>query len=103
MSAPYTSPSASRPLVSIVTPSLNSTKFIRQTIESVAAPDYQRIEHAVMDGGSTDGTLEILASFPLVTVFSAPDCGTADAINRGLEHTHAQDFYYINSADLLYP
>jgi glycosyltransferase involved in cell wall biosynthesis len=103
MSAPNTSPAASRPLVSIVTPSLNSAKFIRQTIESVAAQDYPRIEHVVMDGGSTDGTLEILASFPLLTVFSAPDCGTPDAINRGFEHTHGEYFSYLNSDDLLLP
>lgn len=103
MSAPSTPPSALRPLVSIVTPSLNSAQFIRQTIESVAAQDYPRIEHVVMDGGSTDGTLEILASFPHLTVFSARDRGAADAINRGFEHTHGEYFSYLNSDDVLLP
>src|SRR5579863_5317264 len=98
-----TAPSATRPLVSLVTPSLNSAKFIRQTIESVVAQDYPRIEHVVMDGGSTDGTLEILASFPGLTVLSAPDRGAADAINRGFEQTQGEYFSYLNSDDVLLP
>jgi len=102
MPEPSTPPSASRPLVSIVTPSLNSARFIRQTIESVVAQDYTRIEHIVMDGGSTDGTLEILASFPL-TVFSAPDRGAAHAINGGFEHARGEYFSYLNSDDVLLP
>ncbi|TGU99152.1 glycosyltransferase, partial [Mesorhizobium sp. M00.F.Ca.ET.186.01.1.1] len=51
------------PLVSIITPSFNQAAFIRQTIESVRSQDYPNIEHIVVDGGSTDGTLEILQEY----------------------------------------
>lgn len=52
----------SPPKISIVTPSFNSVHTIRETIESVANQDYPNVEHIIVDGGSTDGTLEILKS-----------------------------------------
>ena len=52
------------PLVSIVTPSLNQAPFIRDTIESVRDQDFPRIEHIVVDGGSRDGTLDVLSRYP---------------------------------------
>src|ERR1700691_3869452 len=99
MSAPRTpepvSPEPASPgLVSIVTPCLNSARFIRATIESVAAQDYPHIEHIVMDGGSTDGTLEILAEYPALTVHSERDRGAADAINRGFRPARGEYFTY---------
>jgi glycosyltransferase involved in cell wall biosynthesis len=88
-------------LVSIVTPCLNSARFIRETVESVAAQDYPHIEHTVVDGGSTDGTLEILAQYPALVVLTGRDRGAADAINRGFRRAHGQYFNYLNADDVL--
>src|SRR5271155_5634312 len=72
------------PLVSIVTPCFNAAKFIEETIQSVLAQDYPRIEYIVMDAGSTDGTVDILKRYDQrVKWISQPDRGAADAINRG--------------------
>src|SRR5580658_8697248 len=104
------------PLVSIVTPCLNSARFIEATIESVLAQDYPRIEYIVMDGGSTDGTLDILKRYgpqrdPLnagsqgepFTWISEKDHGAADAINRGFAQSHGEIFAYLNADDLYLP
>lgn len=90
-------------MVSIVTPCLNSARFIRQTIESVAAQDYPHIEHIVMDGGSTDGTLAILAEYPGLMVHSGPDRGAADAVNRGFRRARGEYFTSLNADDVLLP
>jgi len=92
-----------RELVSIVTPCLNSAVFLRETLESVAAQDYPNVEHIVVDGGSTDATLEIVASYPRVTVLTGQDRGAADAINRGFAESRGVYFNYVNSDDVLLP
>src|ERR1700692_1780469 len=71
------------PLVSGVTPSLTQARFIEQTIAGVAAQDYPRIEHLVVDGGSTDGTVEVLRRHPELRWVSEVDGGQADAISKG--------------------
>jgi glycosyltransferase involved in cell wall biosynthesis len=95
------------PLVSIVTPCLNSARFIQATIESVAAQDYPCIEHIVMDGGSADGTLDILqrhgSRVERFTWTSEKDRGAADAINRGFAQSHGEIFAYLNADDLYLP
>lgn len=92
------------PLVSIVTPSFQAARFIEPTIESVLAQDYPRLEYIVMDGGSTDGTIEILERYRgRLRYVSAPDGGTADAINRGFEQCGGSIFAWLNADDLYFP
>ncbi len=96
--------SASVPSISLVTPSLNQGRFIRQTIESVLSQDYPAIDYFVQDGGSTDGTLDVLAKYAgRVPFVSEPDRGQADGINRGLRRAHGDVLGYLNSDDLLRP
>ena len=92
------------PLVSVVTPCLNMGRFLRETIESVLAQDYPRIEYIVMDGGSTDATLAILADYAgRLTYFSGPDAGTADAVNRGFRKAHGSILAFLNADDTYLP
>ena len=92
------------PLVSIVTPCLNSGRYLEATIQSVLTQDYPRIEYLVMDGGSTDQTLEILRRYEgRLRWVSAKDRGTADAVNKGFERTEGELFTYLNADDLLLP
>ncbi len=74
----------STPLVSIVTASYNSAPFIERAIRSVAEQSYTNIEHVIVDGGSTDGTLDVLkACGKRITWISEPDRGQSDALNKG--------------------
>jgi glycosyltransferase involved in cell wall biosynthesis len=92
------------PLVSIITPCFNAAKFIAETIESVLAQDYPRIEYIVMDAGSTDGTLDILKAYgERLRWISQPDRGAADAINRGFALSHGEIFTYLNADDAYLP
>ncbi len=91
------------PLVSIVTPSLNQGAFIAECIESVLAQDYPRIEHVVVDGGSTDGTVEILRRYSHLRWVSEPDDGQAAAINDGFRMARGDIFGWINADDYYLP
>lgn len=93
----------SLPLVSIVTPSLNQARFIRDTIESVRGQDYPRIEHLVLDGGSRDGTLDILAGYPGLRWTSGPDGGQTHAINGGFRMATGEILSWLNADDALLP
>lgn len=75
-----------RPLVSIVIPSYNQGRFIRETIDSVLAQDYRPIEVLVLDGASKDETVDVLRSYdaPELQWWSEPDKGVVDAVNKGL-------------------
>jgi glycosyltransferase involved in cell wall biosynthesis len=92
------------PLVSIVTPSFNQARFLGSTLESVAMQRYPRLEHIVVDGGSTDGSVEILkafsASHPHLKWVSGPDDGQADALNRGFRMAKGEILGWLNSDDL---
>jgi hypothetical protein len=94
------------PLVSIVTPSFNQGRFIRETIESVLNQDYPSIEYWVIDGGSNDGTVEILKDYEHDLRFhwiSEKDNGQSDAINKGLSRCRGEIFNWLASDDLLLP
>jgi hypothetical protein len=94
------------PLVSIVTPTLNQGRFIEQTIRSIRNQTYRNVEHIVVDGGSTDETLDILkraeGTYNLRWL-SEPDRGMYDAINKGMRLAGGQILAYLNSDDLYFP
>ncbi len=92
------------PLVSVVTPSYNSGRFLEETIRSVLAQDYPRIEYIVMDGGSSDGTLEILERYNERLRFeSRPDRGAADAVNKGFGLSRGSIFAWLGADDTYLP
>src|ERR1700679_517829 len=97
-------PATSEPEVTIVTPCLNAERFLARTIDSVLAQDYPRIDYLVMDGGSTDGTLDILSKYQYALRWeSAPDSGTPDAVNRGFALGKGEILAFLNADDLYYP
>ena len=75
-----------QPLVSIITVVYNNSKHIRDAIESVLSQDYSKIEYIVIDGGSTDGTLDIIEEYvnEISAFLSEPDEGVYDALNKGI-------------------
>lgn len=91
------------PLVSIITPSYNQAAFLPETLQSVADQDYARIQHIVMDGGSGDGSVEIIRRWSEthpIAWRSAPDGGQADAIRSGLELATGDIVAWLNSDDI---
>ena len=91
------------PSISVVTPCFNSIATIRETIESVRAQNYPALEHIIMDGGSTDGTLEILKDFPSLSVHSGPDEGHYDAMNKGTRLSTGEIVAVLNADDCYLP
>jgi glycosyltransferase involved in cell wall biosynthesis len=92
------------PLISIVTPSYNQRHYIEQMLNSVRQQDYPHIEHIVIDGGSTDGTIEMLKEAePHLTWLSEPDSGQAAALNKGFALAKGEIFSWLNCDDLYTP
>lgn len=91
------------PLVSILTPSFDQGRFLRDCLASVARQTYPNVEHVVMDGGSTDESLEILAGAgDRVRWRSEPDRGQAEAVNKAFEASTGGIVGWINSDDGLF-
>lgn len=94
-------PSHSR--ISIVTPTFNSLATLRETIESVLAQDYKDWEHIVIDGGSTDGTVDLLRSYPHLKWISEKDEGHYHAMNKGIGRSSGEIIGILNADDCYRP
>lgn len=92
------------PKISIVTPSFNQGKYIEQTILSIIRQGYPNLEYIIIDGGSTDDTVEIIKKYEshLSYWVSEPDRGQSDALNKGLAKCTGDIFNWINSDDYLH-
>jgi hypothetical protein len=98
-------PPREAPRITVVTPSYNQGEFVGRTIESVLAQGYPELEYVVQDGGSDDGSADLIRSYEaLLTRWeSAKDGGQADAVNRGFAGTSGEIMAWLNSDDLLLP
>lgn len=93
------------PKISIVTPSFNQGRYIEQTIQSVLSQNYPNLEYIIIDGGSTDDTIDIIKKYESYISYwiSEPDKGQADAINKGFSKCTGEIFNWINSDDYYEP
>ena len=89
------------PKISVVTVSFNQGEFIKKNIDSILAQNYPNFEHIVVDGGSTDSTLEVLRSYPHLAWTSEPDRGQSDALNKGFARATGEIIVWLNSDDWL--
>jgi len=91
------------PKFSIVTPSLNQAPFLEENIRSVLGQQSSSIEHLIIDGGSTDGTLAVLGRYPHLTWRSEPDHGQAHALNKGFTLATGEIIGWLNADDYYLP
>lgn len=92
-----------QPRLSIITVTYNAAKFLEPTIASIAEQTYPHIEYVVVDGGSTDGTVDIIKKYPQVVTqwVSEKDNGLYDAMNKGLQMATGDYIMVLNAGDLL--
>lgn len=91
------------PDFSIVTPSYNYVNYVRECIDSVREQKGVTVEHIVQDAGSTDGTREILESYPHLKLYVEPDSGMSEGINRGFRKARGKWVMWLNTDDRLLP
>lgn len=93
------------PIISIITPSYNQAQFLERTILSIVHQDYSNIQYLVVDGGSTDGSVEIIKKYKhqIDWWISEKDQGQADAVNKGINRAHGKYIGWLNSDDLYLP
>jgi glycosyltransferase involved in cell wall biosynthesis len=95
--------SAQSPFISIITPCLNSAKFLEGCIQNVVEQGAHGVEHVIVDGGSKDGTHHILRAFPHVKWVSEPDSGQSNAMNKGLRMASGRVVSFLNADDFYGP
>jgi glycosyltransferase involved in cell wall biosynthesis len=91
------------PRITVVTPTFNSINTVRETIESVRSQNYPSLEHLVIDGGSKDGTLDVLKEYPHVSWVSEKDEGHYHAMNKGIQSAAGEIVNILNSDDCYRP
>src|SRR5439155_22508789 len=89
------------PKISVITPCFNSIRTIRETIESVVSQKYPNLEHLVMDGGSRDGTVDLLKEYPNLIWASEKDEGHYHAMNKGIQRATGDVVVILNADDCL--
>jgi len=97
--------SKQKPTISIVTPSLNQGRFLQECIDSIRAQNWPDVEHFVIDGGSSDSTLEVIHRNDawITGYISEPDKGAADAINKGISKCNGDIVAWLNADDFYLP
>lgn len=94
---------STHPLITVLTVCLNHAEFLNDAIASVLTQEYPSVQHIVIDGGSTDRTIEILKSHSHLEWISEPDNGVSDALNKGFKRAKGEFIVWLNADDFLLP